>query len=335
MKNILIVLTGIIAVFFSSCQRPATESKVQVFAMDTYMELTVYDKVADEVLQEAAEEIYRLEDLLSATDENSGLYRLNCEKTGVASRDMAALWEGAYDIYAKTNGNLDLTVYPAVKAWGFPTKEYRVPPASEIEKCVAAIGMDRVGYKKETGMLLLPDDCEIDFGGVAKGYTGRLLAEHLKEKGITSALLFLGGNVQLIGGKPDGSDFRIEIRNPMDTGERLGVLKVKDVAVVTSGAYERYFEQDGKVYHHIIDPATGCPADTDLLSVTVVAEDGLLADGYATALFVMGSKEAIAFWQEYSAEFEMVLVDSSGNIYVTEGLEECFESQRPHTVINH
>ena len=141
--------------------------------------------------------------------------------------------------------------------------------------------------------------------------------------GCLSAMLDLGGNVTVIGAKEDGSPWRVAVKDPRDTGSYLCVLALTDVTLSTSGGYERYFEEDGVRYHHIIDPETGYPADSGLLSVTVVSADHLLADALSTALFVAGPEEALDFWRSRD-DFELVLCTGQGELLVTEGLEDVF-----------
>ena len=163
---------------------------------------------------------------------------------------------------------------------------------------------------------------EIDLGSVAKGYAGQLVAQMLRDNGVQSALLDLGGNVQTVGSKPDGSPWKIGIKDPQGE-EVMMVLYIKDQAVVTSGGYERYFEQDGQTYWHIMDPFTGRPADNGLISVTIVGDEGVVCDGLSTALFVMGLEKAADLWAQ-SGDFEAVFVTASGEVYITEGLRDRF-----------
>lgn len=164
---------------------------------------------------------------------------------------------------------------------------------------------------------------EIDLGSVAKGFAGQQAADYLRENGVSSALLNLGGNVQTVGCKPDGSPWQIAIKDPQHDHSPMLVLSVTDKAVVTSGGYERYFEQAGKHYCHIMSPATGHPAETGLASVTIVGEDGLLCDGLSTSLFLMGLEDAAAFWAE-SNDFEAIFMTEAGTVYLTEGLKTAF-----------
>ena len=155
----------------------------------------------------------------------------------------------------------------------------------------------------------------------------------MQEYDITSAILNLGGNVQLVGAKPDGSSWKVGIKSPDEQEEYLGVLSAKNKAIITSGGYERYFEENGRKYHHIIDPKTGMPAYNGLQSVTIVSEDGTLADGLSTALYVMGTEEAVKFWQDHSDEFDAILYTDDGTLYVTEGIADTFTSSHSITVL--
>ena len=155
-----------------------------------------------------------------------------------------------------------------------------------------------------------------------------------KDYKVDSGLVNLGGNVQAYGTKPDGSNWRVAIQNPNNTEDYIGVLSIADKAVITSGGYERYFEQDGKTYHHIIDPSTGYPAENGLISVTIVSDDGTLADGLSTSLFIMGKDKAVEFWKSHSDEFDAVLEADDGTLYVTEGIKDSFTSDSTVEIVS-
>jgi uncharacterized membrane protein YqgA involved in biofilm formation len=156
-------------------------------------------------------------------------------------------------------------------------------------------------------------------GGIAKGFTGDRVGEIFSRYNINSGIISLGGNVQAYGTKTNGKPWRVAIQNPESSMEYLGVLDVQDKAVVTSGGYERFFEENGVRYHHIIDPRTGYPADSGLISATIVCEKGILADGLSTSLFIMGKDQAEKYWRSKADKFDYILEDKDGRLYVTEG----------------
>ena len=228
----------------------------------------------------------------------------------------------ALEICRRTDGALDLSIYPIVRAWGFTTGSYQVPDEEAIQSLLPLVDYTQIQYDAATGVVTLPEGMEIDLGSVAKGYAGQLAAQMLRNSGVESALLNLGGNVQTVGAKPDGSPWQIGIKDPQGE-DAMMVLSVEDQAVVTSGGYERYFEQDGQTYWHIMDPSTGHPADSGLISVTIGGDEGVVCDGLSTALFVMGLEKAADLWAQ-SGDFEAVFVTASGEVYITEGLRDRF-----------
>lgn len=306
-----------------------------IFAMDTYMTLTAYGKNAKKALDEAVDEINNIEQLVSTGIDSSEVSQINKNGKGSVSETTGYLIKRSKEIYDSTNGVFDITIYPIMQAWGFPTENYRVPGKKELKKLRGLMGADHVLYdEKKQEVILNKEGMKIDLGGIAKGYTSSKVMDIFKENGISSAVISLGGNVQTLNGKPDGSDWRVAVENPADTGSYIGVLSIKDKAVITSGGYERYFKQDGKTYHHIIDPATGYPADSGLISVTIVSDDGTLADGLSTSLFIMGEEKAAQFWRKNSDEFETIMETADGKLYVTEGIADSLTTDMDVTVIH-
>ena len=300
---------------------PAQEPETATFfAMDTAMDFTVYGDAA--LLDEAETLIGSLEEQVSVTDADSELYAINQTGSGTLTGKASSLMEQALEICRRTDGALDLSIYPIVRAWGFTTGSYQVPDEAEIQALLPLVDYRKIQYDAATGTVTLPEGMEIDLGSVAKGYAGQLAAQMLREHGVQSALLNLGGNVQTVGAKPDGSPWQIGIKDPQGE-DAMMVLSVEDQAVVTSGGYERYFEQDGQTYWHIMDPSTGHPADSGLLSVTIVGKQGIICDGLSTSLFVMGLEKAADLWAQ-SCDFEAVFVTASGEVYITEGLQDRF-----------
>jgi thiamine biosynthesis lipoprotein len=213
----------------------------------------------------------------------------------------------------------DVKLMPVISLWGFDSGKYGVPKSEDIEDALNIISNS--GYTvTDDNTVIKSGDTQLMLGGIAKGYLGDVLMNVAREKNVT-ALVNLGGNIVLCGNKPDGSLWSVGIKNPLDSEELACSFESKgNRSVVTSGAYERYFEYGGKSYHHIIDPATGYPADSDLLSVTVIGEEGTVCDCLSTALFVAGKEEAIEFTKEFDS-FQFVLITEDNEILYTDGIQ--------------
>ena len=308
--------------FLTGCSAESSPEPVQgtFFAMDTVMDFTIYGESG--LIDQSESLIASLESLVSVTDANSELYAINQTGSGTLTGKASSLMEQALELCRRTGGALDISVYPIVRAWGFTTGSYQVPDEAEIQALLPLVDYRKIQYDAATGTVTLPEGMEIDLGSVAKGYAGQLAAQMLRNSGVESALLNLGGNVQTVGAKLDGSPWQIGIKDPKGE-DAMMVLSIADQAVVTSGGYERYFEQDGQTYWHIMDPFTGHPADSGLISVTIVGDEGVVCDGLSTALFVMGLEKAADLWAQ-SGDFEAVFVTASGEVYITEGLRDRF-----------
>ena len=321
MKKFLSLFLLPVLLIATACSRSVPQPETSTFlAMDTTIDLTVYGDAA--LLDQIQVQVTALEDQISVTKPGSEVYAINANGSGTLTGSAKEVMEGALNMCRRTGGALDLSIYPIVRAWGFTTGSYQVPSEDEIQALLPLVDYTKIQYDPAGGSVSIPSDMEIDLGSVGKGYAAGQAAQLLRDSGVTSALLNFGGNVQTVGCKPDGSPWQIAIKDPQG-GTPMMVLSIDDQAVVTSGGYERYFEQDGQTYWHIMDPATGHPADSGLLSVTVVGHDGLVCDGLSTSLFVMGLEKAANLWAN-SSDFEAVFVTASGEVYITEGLQNCF-----------
>lgn len=332
------------------------------FAMDTYMTVTAYGERAAEATEAAETEVMRLDRMLSTGNADSEIARLNSEGRAVLSAEAGALVKRGLALYKETGDRFDIAIFPLVEAWGFTDQKYRVPSEEEInallpltdpedvkvqdvaegtagEAAEDARGGEAPGTVADSRtpgveVSFAKKGMAIDLGGIAKGYTSSRIMDIYRDYGITSGLVSLGGNVQVLGTRPDGSDWRVAIRDPGSEEDEetmyLGVLEAADTAVISSGAYERYFTQGGIVYHHIIDPATGHPANSDLQSVTIICRDGTLADALSTSLYIMGKDKAIEYWRSHASEFDCILLDSENELYVTAPVADQFSSDRYH-----
>ena len=306
-------------------QKMENRHEATTFAMDTVMTFTVIHEDGDEIINDAEQEIRRLENLLSVTVESSDISKLNAA-AGKEALDMQidtqVLLAKGKELGEKTGGAFDIAISPIVKAWGFTEEEHHVPTQAELDALLPVTDPSDVildagkAYLQKEGMA-------VDLGGIAKGYTSDKVSELLKEKGVESAIVSLGGNVVGIGRKPDGEKWEVALANPLDANDYCGLISIEDKAVVTSGGYQRFFEENGRKYHHIIDPATGYPAESGLLSVTIISESGTEADVLSTALFVMGLEDALEYWQK-NGGFEAIFITEAGEVIATEGADACF-----------
>ena len=316
-----LVLLLVLLLLLSAC-RSGAPCQTQFLAMDTVMSFTVYGPKGPAAAGEGERRVRELEALLSVTAEDSDVYRANHAggRPVELSEDARRLITDALALCGSTDGALDVTIYPVVRAWGFTTGIYQVPEEEVLTALLERVDYTRVAL--ENGLLTVPEGMELDLGAVAKGYTGDQLAALFAEAGVTSAIVELGGNVQTLGTKPDGSPWKVAVRSPEGEGY-AGVLELVDQAAVTSGGYQRYFQQDGETYWHIMDPATGRPARSGAASVTVVSERGVIADGLSTALFVMGKDRAVEYWKNHPG-FDFIFISEGGAVSVTGGLEGAF-----------
>lgn len=322
------LLTAVLLLSFCGCTDNRKTTR-QFFSMDTVMELTAFGPKAEAALDAAEAEVYRLDGLLSVGQPGSEIAKLNAEGRAV-SEETAELIAAALEQARWTEGAFDPTLYPAVDAWGFFSGDYRVPGEAELQALLADTGWEAVQVSGIS--VTLPEGFAIDLGGIGKGYAGLRVKQILQERGISSALISLGGNISALGSKPDGSPWIIAVQDPEGEGY-LGTLEICDQCVITSGGYQRFFEENGVRYWHILDPETGKPARSGMVSVSIVSDDDTAADALSTALFVMGPARAERFWRENPGCFEAVWLTEDGGLFVTEGLKDRFHADSTFEVI--
>ncbi len=281
------------------------------------MTIQATGKNPEQALAAAQERVMEIEGNISTTLNSSDVYRLNHGEKITVSQDTRILTTYGLNLAQQTQGALNPALYPVTSAWGFTTGTYTVPTAFELSQLLPLTDYTKI--KLNWDRIELEPGMALDFGALGKGYAGDEIVRILKERGITSALLDLGGNVQALGKKNDGTMWNIGIRNPWG-GSASAALKIADQAVITSGGYERFFTaKDGHQYIHIFDSNTGYPVENGVVSVTIVAESGLYADGLSTGMFVMGLEKASDFWKQHK-DFEMIIFTEEHNLYYTEGL---------------
>lgn len=312
----------------AACGGSRTEQR-EVYAMDTIMNLTAYGKEAQAGLDAAESVILAMDAMLNPELPTSTVYAINHAQGNsvVISAQIAKMINTAYTVYNQSGGALDLTLYPLIKRWGFVDKKYYKPTEEEIAAELSKLCFDKLTLTSFPASgsyaVTLPEYGQLSFGAVAKGCAAENAIDAMRQAGVTSGIVSLGGNVQTLGTKPDGSLWKVAIQDPEDLENIVGVLSVGETAVVTSGPYQRYFTVKGAVYHHILNPATGNPSGSALRSVTIICEDGTMADCLSTAMFVLGESRALNYWRA-NGGFEMVLVTTDDRIVCTKGLMEEF-----------
>ena len=318
-RLLALLLAALTALSLTACGAEEQPVTSQIFAMDTVMDFAVYGENAQAALTAASQEINALEQRLSRTRAGSEISTLNETGSAELSDETVQLLQSALALSDETGGAFDITIAPLVTAWGITSDTPRVPSQEEIASLLPLVGSEHV--RIDGNRVTLDAGCSVDLGGIAKGYASDRVAQIFREQGVTGTAS-LGGNVYVSGRKSDGSAWRVAVRDPQNTDDYAAVLALEDVFAITSGGYQRNFTgPDGTVYQHILDPKTGCPVQSDLLSVTIVSDSGTLADACSTALYVMGEQEAVNFWRQ-TGGFEMVLITADGRLLYTPGLAE-------------
>lgn len=269
------------------------ETKEGLF-FDTAISISVYSNQSEKVLKGSFDLCEELENTFSRTKEGSELYKVNHRRDSsvTLSDDLAKVVQEGIDFYEISDGDFDITIAPLLELWDFKNIDAVVPDQELIKDAVDKVDGSAIHL---SGNVLTFDreDTEIDLGALAKGYAADKLKEYLVEQGVESAMINLGGNVLAVGEKPDGNPWKVGVQKPFaERGETSEVLEVKDRSVVSSGIYERYFEQDGILYHHILNPQTGYPVDTGFSQVTIISESSLLGDALSTVCLLAGPERA-------------------------------------------
>lgn len=295
-----ISLLLIVIFLIIGCNKQPLQKELSVtrtnFLMGTIVTVKVYGTDREKVADEVIDEIQRLEELMSLQIKDSEINRVNSEagiKPVAVSADTFHVVKTAYEYAQKTAGLFDPSIGPLVNLWGIGTKNAEIPKKEEIKKAMQLVNYKNIllDEKKMTIFLSKPGMI-LDVGGIAKGYAADKAVEIFQHHNVSSAYVSIGGNVVVHGRKPDKSLWKIGIQDPRsERGQMMGIVSVADLAVVTSGDYERFFIRDGLRYHHILNPQTGYPVETDLISASIIGSTSLRADALSTCVFLLGTEQ--------------------------------------------
>lgn len=287
------------------------------FFFDTFIQISLYDSQDETVLDGCMELAGRYEALFSRTKEGSDIRNINQAKGKpvTVDKETVALLQCALSYAEETDGTFDPTIGAASSLWNFNTEpKGPVPEDKAIEEALSHIGYEKVNIEG-TRVSLQDPNMQLDPGAIAKGYIADRMKDYLVSRGVNSALINLGGNVLAIGEKPDGSPFHVGIQTPFDSrGSVVRTVPVRGKSLVSSGNYERYFEADGILYHHILDPATGYPADSGVLGVTILAEHSVDADALSTICFLMGKDAGMELIEQTDGAEALFITGTPGDI---------------------
>lgn len=281
-------------------QEPVSTTAIK---LNTAVTVTIYDSQDRELLTECMNLCDKYEKIFSRTASDSELYQLNhreltpvagTEDTFQVSDPLAELIKKGLYYSELSEGAFDIAIEPLTSLWDFTAEDPQVPEDRLIQEALTKCDYHNVSVSDNNEVILKTEDTAIELGAIAKGYIADRLKDYLISQGVKSAIINLGGNVLCIGGKPDDSSFKIGIQKPFaDRSETIAVMDIKDKSVVSSGVYERCFEQDGTLYHHLLNPRTGYPYDNGLIAVTIISDESVDGDALSTTCFALGLEDGM------------------------------------------
>lgn len=300
------------------------------FQIGTYVTLSIYAdaQVPDRVFDDLFNLIDKYEYMISKNIKGTELNKVN-DNAGIApvkvSKDIIEMIKLGLKYADVTKGKFDISVGPLVDLWGIGTDFAHLPTDAEIKEKMALINYKKIIINEKDQTVYLTDKgMEIDLGAIAKGYIADRLKELIQKEGYKSAIINLGGNVLTVGTKPNSDNWNIGVRNPeSDAGSTMGILKLKDNSIVSSGVYERFFIENNVRYHHIINATTGYPEQNNMLSVSIISERSVDGDALSTTVFLLGLKEGYKYIESLDG-IGAVFIMSDHSVYVTSSLQDKF-----------
>ena len=342
--KILFSILSLTVVFLLGCSLLQKRMEAQIpnpisatdLKVNSVVSVTIYDSDDTAILDECMALCDKYEKIFSRTDEGSELYRLNhrllspvsgTDDTYELSEPLAELLSIGLSYSQACQGAFDITIAPLTSLWDFTAQTPLVPDEEDILTALASCGYENVVLKGQ--LITLPSpDTQFDLGGIAKGYIADRLKEYLLSRQVKSALINLGGNVLCVGEKINNTPFKIGVQKPFaQRGENLLTVSVKDKSVVSSGTYERYFEKDGVLYHHILNPQTGYPYENNLAAVTIISDHSADGDALSTACFALGLEKGLAF-AESQSDVQAIFVTKDNEIYYTRDFESKVHAEK-------
>lgn len=323
---VLILLLGYFLVVQPFIAGKNATTQTSMILMDTVVDVRVDGRKSEKLVAKTFSIMQDLEKTLSRFIEDSDVSKINAntgEWVEISDTTLEVIQMGI-NIGELSQGAFDITIGALLDLWGFGSGHYYVPNDAELEKALATIDYKKVEINQEENKVRIPEGTILDLGGIAKGYIVDQGIEFLKSEHVIRAIINAGGDISVIGRRPDDQPWRVGVQDPESPASIRWVLPLENTTVVTSGDYQRYFEYGGQKWHHIIDPKTGYPADS-LRSVTIVGDDAAISDAVSTAVFVLGWEKGIKFMEE-STDIEGILVGST-DVWISPELSEAILTQ--------
>ena len=320
---VFLLLSAVVFTVIIRDRTPVNPISLSGFKLNTVVTITVYDSKDESILQGCMELCDKYEALFSRTIPDSEISCLNAgelagaDGVSLLSEPTRALLAEAFRYSELSDGAFDPTIGAVSSLWDFTGEDRHAPSRDAVEAALPYVGWEQAEQTDEG--ILLPEGVQIDPGAIAKGFIADRIREYLLEQGVESATINLGGNVLCVGSKPDGSPFRIGVQTPFaDRSETSAILEINGRSVVSSGIYERYFEENGVFYHHILDPETGFPCENELCSVTIISDTSTEGDALSTACFVLGLEKGMELIGSLP-DVDAIFIDRDGNLYYSDG----------------
>lgn len=335
-KFVIVLIWLVLSMTFTGCSSTAKKENEDLkptfitksaFLLNTEITINLYDKQEEEILDECMKLIKDYERIYSRTDETSELYSLNNHTaphvglTYQISDDLSDIVKyGLY--YSKlSEGAFDITIAPITSLWNFTSSTPVVPTEEALQAALPLVDYKNINLLQNE-ITFAKDGVQIDLGAIAKGYIADKVKDYLLSRGVKSAMINLGGNVLCVGEKPDGTPFHVGIQKPYaDRNETIAIMNIKDLSVVSSGIYERFFTLNGESYHHILNPETGYPYKNNLLSVTIISSKSTDGDGLSTTCFALGLDKGLELINILS-DIHAIFITDDYQIHYSKGFED-------------
>lgn len=317
------ILLGLCLILFIMTGCGPTTTKQSRFLLNTVVEITVYGRKSEKLINELFQEMQYMENKYSRYIADSEIYNVNSNPgipVPVSEDTFDLIQQGIY--YATiSDGLFDISIGPLVDLWAIGEQNPQIPLQSDIDLAKSRVDYRNISMDSQNHTISVAEGMSIDTGAIAKGFITDKLVYILQEGNADSALLNLGGNLYLYSSKPDGSLWTVGIRDPFGSqGDYLGTISVRDMSVVTSGIYERYFEVDQKRFHHILNPETGYPADNELASISIISPSSTKCDGLSTTCFLLGLDKGMELIEQLE-DVETIMVTKDKKVYVSNGIK--------------